>query len=93
MITYSTVGTPNHALGTVATYSCNVGFVLDLTVGSEMRTCEDDGMDAFGMFSGQAPSCVRKFKYRHRISFNVVLQSSETKLPGMCVQLIKYALL
>ena len=26
-----------------------------------MRTCEDDGdMDALGVFSDQAPSCVRK---------------------------------
>ena len=53
---------PNYALGTVATYSCNAGFVLDLSVGSEMRTCVDgDGMDAVGLFNHEAPSCVRKF--------------------------------
>ena len=61
MISYSVSGTPNHPLGTVATYSCNAGFVLDLTVGSEMRTCIDDGdNDAEGVFSGQAPACIRK---------------------------------
>ena len=60
MITYSTTGTPNYALGTVATYFCNTGFVLDLTGGSTvMRTCEDDGDgDALGEFTGQAPLCV-----------------------------------
>ena len=62
MISYSNAGTPNHALGTVTTYSCNSGFVLDLTGDATvMRTCEDDGDgDALGEFTGQAPSCVRK---------------------------------
>ena len=62
MISYSTAGTPNHPLGTVATYSCDAGFVLDLSGGgSETRTCEDDGDgDALGEFSGTAPSCVGK---------------------------------
>ena len=59
MISYSTTGSPNYALGTVATYSCNTGFVLDLSVGFEMRTCVDDGdNDALREFSGTAPSCV-----------------------------------
>ena len=60
MISYSTTGTPNYALRTVATYSCNTGFVLDLTGGrSVTRTCGDDGDgDALGVFSGSAPSCV-----------------------------------
>ena len=62
MILYSDTGPPNYALGTVATYSCDTGFVLDLTSdGSMMRTCGDDGdNDALGEFSGTAPSCVRK---------------------------------
>ena len=61
VITYNATGTPNYALGTVATYSCNAGFVLDLSVGSEMRTCIDDGdNDAEGMFDMRAPACVRK---------------------------------
>ena len=60
MISYSNAGTPNYALGAVATYSCNPGFVLDLTGGSTvMRICEDDGDgDALGEFTDQAPSCV-----------------------------------
>ena len=62
MISYSTLGSPNFALDTVATYSCNTGFVLDLTGGgSETRTCGDDGDgDALGVFNGTAPSCVGK---------------------------------
>ena len=54
---------PNYELGTVATYSCDAGFVLDLTLGGTMtRTCVDDGdNDAEGIFDGQAPICVRKF--------------------------------
>ena len=62
MISYSMAGSPNHPLGTVATYSCNAGFVLDLTGGSEMRTCvDDDDDDALGVFNGNAPACVRKY--------------------------------
>ena len=59
-IRYAPDDTPNYALGTVATYSCNTGYVLDLTVGSRTRTCTDDDnvMDAIGEFSGQAPTCV-----------------------------------
>ena len=55
---------PNYELGTVATYSCDAGFVLDFTLGGTvMRTCVDDGdNDAEGIFDGQAPICVRKFK-------------------------------
>ena len=49
-------------LGTVATYDCDTGFVLDLSLGgSEMRTCVGDiGPDAEGLFDNQAPICVRK---------------------------------
>ena len=60
-ITYSSTGSPNYALETVATYSCYAGYVLNLFVGFEMRTCEDDGdNDALGVFSGGTPSCVGK---------------------------------
>ena len=39
-----------------------LGLFLDLSVGSEMRTCvDDDGMDAVGLFNHEAPSCVCKF--------------------------------
>ena len=63
MISYSIPGTPNHPLGTVATYVCNPGFSLDFTGGgSEMRTCVDDGDgDEEGVFDRQAPTCVSKF--------------------------------
>ncbi len=62
VITYAPDNTPNYDLGTVATYACNAGFVLDLSIGgSEIRTCVDDnGLDAIGEFDRQAPRCVRK---------------------------------
>ena len=55
---------PDYELGTVATYSCNPGFVLNSSLGGTMmRTCVDDGdNDAEGIFDGQAPTCVCKFK-------------------------------
>ena len=44
-------------LGTVATYSCNNGFVL---VGpNETRSCME--VETLGEFSGVAPTCERKF--------------------------------
>ena len=62
IISYSTVGSPNYAFETVATYSCNFGFFMDLTVGgSGTRTCGDDGDgNTLGVFSDTAPSCVGK---------------------------------
>ena len=60
-ISYSSTGAPNYSLGTTANYSCNTGFSLDLSAGSETRTCVDDGdNDAEGVFDDQAPTCVRK---------------------------------
>ena len=61
-ITYTIDNTPNYDLGTVATYVCDAGFVLDLSLGrSEIRTCIDDnGLDTIGVFDRQAPRCVRK---------------------------------
>ncbi len=62
LITYAPDTTPDYDLGTVATYACEAGFVLDLSLGgSEMRTCVDDnGLDAIGVFDRLAPRCVRK---------------------------------
>ena len=61
VITYAPDSVQNYSLGTVATYSCNAGFSLDLSDGSETRTCLDDGdSDAEGVFDGQAPTCVCK---------------------------------
>ncbi len=68
-ITYALDTTPDNVLGTVATYACNPGFVLDLSPGvSEMRTCVDDmDNDAEGVFD---PRCVRK-SYTIRLSDSV----------------------
>ena len=46
----------------MATYDCDAGFVLDLSLGGSVtRTCFDDlDNDAQGVFSGQAPACIRK---------------------------------
>ena len=59
-ITYTVDLTADFELGTTATYDCNEGYFLDLSVGSEVRTCVDDNDgDALGVFDGQAPACVR----------------------------------
>ncbi len=65
-ITYAPDDTPNYNLGTVATYECDTGFVLDLSLGGSMtRTCVDDnGLDAIGVFNTQAPRCIRKLYLR-----------------------------
>ncbi len=65
VITYAPDIIPNYDLGTEATYDCDAGFVLDLSLGgSEMRTCFDDlDNNAEGVFSGQAPACIRKCFY------------------------------
>ncbi len=62
VITYAPDNTPNYDLGTVATFTCKTGFVVDLSLGGyEIRTCMDDnGVDAIGVFDRQAPRCVRK---------------------------------
>ncbi len=66
-IEYGPDMTPNYMLGTTATYICNDGFFLDLSVGNEVRTCEDDnGLDDLGEFTGSQPTCVRKYlRYMH----------------------------
>ena len=42
--------------GDTATYTCDSGYELDLTSGSEVRTCLADGT-----WSGSAPACVGKY--------------------------------
>ncbi len=63
VITYAIDTTPNYDLGTEATYDCDAGFALNLSLGgSEMRTCVDDnGLDAIGVFDRQAPRCIGKY--------------------------------
>ena len=54
-----------------------------------MRTCvDDDGMDALGVFTDQAPSCVRKLPPQTRIIYTftslviniLIIESSLTTL-------------
>ena len=59
IIRYAPDTIPNFALGTVATYSCIVGYALDLSVGSRTRTCTKNGM--IGEFDGRVPTCVCEF--------------------------------
>ena len=64
VITYSADITPNYMyeLETEATYDCNEGFFLNISVGARVRTCvRVSGMEAAGVFTGQAPSCDGKF--------------------------------
>ena len=60
MISYSPDMTAPYSEGTVATYTCNSGYELS-TTGDVMRTCEDGGSSAGASFSGEAPTCERKF--------------------------------
>ncbi len=60
MITYSPDTSANYPLNTTATYICDEGYFLTEST-TVVRVCEDDDvMDAVGVFSGQAPTCVRK---------------------------------
>ncbi len=70
-ITYAPDTASNYNLSTVATYECDAGYFLDLSLGgSEMRTCVDDlDNDAEGVFSGQAPACIRKCFYCCLVAF------------------------
>ena len=56
-ISYDPDGTAPFSFNTVATYSCDPGFILQ---GSPTRTCTGDGTSVNGMFDGTAPSCARK---------------------------------
>jgi len=59
MISYNPEMDAPYSAGTVATYTCNPGFELDLTDGDEQRTCTDTG-GVNGEFDGDMPRCVRK---------------------------------
>ena len=58
MISYSPDMMAPYSVDTVATYTCNDGYVL--TGGIEMRTCRDNGDGTGGSFDGTAPTCERK---------------------------------
>ncbi len=60
MISYSPDNTSDYSVGTLATYSCNPGYVLVINPGSEMRNCVDAGDGSGGIFIRQAPTCERK---------------------------------
>ena len=47
------VNQPGNTVETVATYTCNNGYVL---VGDESRTCRENGK-----WTGEDPTCVRKY--------------------------------
>ncbi len=77
VITYATDITPNHDLGTIATYECDPGYFLGLSLGESItRTCmDDDGLDAIGHFSGQAPRCIRKSLIKIHITICIIIVS------------------
>ncbi len=59
LITYAPDNISDYELGTVATYACEPGFFLDVSMGgSEMRTCVDD--NDIRDFDKQEPRCIRK---------------------------------
>ena len=63
-IEYGPDTTANYMLGTTSTYICNDRFFLDLSVGNDIRICEDDdGLDDIGEFTGSQPTCVRKYSF------------------------------
>ncbi len=70
-ITYAPDNTPDYDLGTVATYACDIGFVLDLSLGgSEIKTCADNNrLDTIGVFDNlnQTPRCTRELDISYKI--------------------------
>ena len=55
---YATDTTPDFAINTVATHSCEAEFSL---VGGSTRTCmQDDQADTIGVWSSSPPTCERK---------------------------------
>ncbi len=61
MISYAPDNIPDYNFNTVATYTCDDGFALELRGGNEMRTCVDAGGGSrIGRFDGMAPTCIRK---------------------------------
>lgn len=57
-INYSTDSVTPFEFGTVAAYSCNLGYELD---GNPTRTCGGDGTSPNGTWSGSAPACLGQY--------------------------------
>ncbi len=55
--------------GTVATYSCSVGFALNGE--DQTRTCVGDGGGRMGSFSGTQPNCERKLTLWSSLPVNI----------------------
>ena len=54
---YATDTTPDFAINTVATHTCDAEFAL---VGDSTRTCmQDDQADTIGVWSSSPPTCER----------------------------------
>ena len=68
MVTYTTDMMADFEVATVATHSCDAGFVMQ---GSTTRTCvDDDGMDNVGVWTESPPTCARTYFYLHATSSN-----------------------
>ena len=52
MISYSPDVTAPYSVDTVATYTCNPGYMLVTGPGDEMRTCMDNGDGSGASFGG-----------------------------------------
>ncbi len=77
-ITYAPDNTSDYDLGTVATYACDTGFVLDLSLGgSEMRTCVD------GFWNNQEPSCI--FSKSSNIMWFSALSITHKNYSSLCL--------
>ncbi len=80
MISYAPDNIPDYNLNTVATYTCDDGFVL--RGGNEMRTCVDAGDGSSnGRFDGVAPTCERK-RMKHVCCACSTLLVRANYLPG-----------
>ena len=64
----------------MAIYSCNDGFVLDLSVGSEKRTCIENNTE--GIFDLIAPICVRKSSRHCLMIVNQEATYNKASSPG-----------
>ncbi len=76
VISYAPDITPDYNVNTVATYTCDEGFVL--RGGNEMRTCVDaGGGSSIGRFNGVAPTCERKqMKYMYMYVSTLVVHAN-----------------